>query len=389
MTLVVWNGRVVADARRRGRRTANDDAKLSNTPRTAAMLHSHSMLTTAPDSRLVPDRPIVSVIVPAFRRPERLPRALASVRSQTYRGWEAIVVDDNGRGTPDQVRTARCMEAYAGDERITYLVLDEHRGASAARNVGIRHGRGELLAFLDDDDEWLPDKLTVQVAALRDAPEGTAAVVTSLVSVDHRTGRTHVLRARIEGDLVGRLLESNVLNTASTLLCRRGALEQVGMFDVDLHARNDVDVYVRLAQRYGFVAIERPLVRFHQHTGPRISRDREGKITAQETFLAKHAKLFDRYPSIHHRVLKVLARRHLARSRPGRARELFVQALRIKPYDVALFAWLTYGSLPTSVRNVTRDVLAGLFRSGPATDPGRARGRAVRYVPPPFDASSL
>ncbi len=334
------------------------------------------------------DSPFVSVIVPSFRRPDFLPRALESVRSQTYPHWEAIVVDDNGEGTPDQLRTARCMDAYAGDERVKYLALDRNQGVSAARNAGIRHGRSELLAFLDDDDEWLPDKLTAQVAALRDAPASTAAVVSSFVSVDHRTGGTRVVRPRTDGDLVGRLLESNVLKTPSTFLCRRSALVEVGMFDVDLLARNDVDVYIRLAQRYAFVSIDRPLARFHQHASPRISSDVEGKITAQEQFLAKHAELFRRSPPIHHRAVKLLARRHLAQSRPAHARELFVQALGIRPYDVTLVPWLMFAALPTPLRNVVRDVLTGPVRPPPARGADHVRGRALRYVPAPIGTSS-
>jgi glycosyltransferase involved in cell wall biosynthesis len=111
--------------------------------------------------------PVVSVIVPTYQRRESVQRAVRSVLAQTFRDFELIVVDDGSRdGT-------RASLAALGDS-ITYI-WQENRGVSAARNAGLERARGELVAFLDSDDRWLPEHLTVMVALLRRHPEAVLA----------------------------------------------------------------------------------------------------------------------------------------------------------------------------------------------------------------------
>lgn len=102
--------------------------------------------------------PAVSVIIPTLRRPAKLHRAIRSVLAQTYADYEVIVVIDG----PDEL--TRPAEVQALDPRVVALALPENVGLAEARNVGIRHACGRWIALLDDDDEWLPDKLRLQVA---------------------------------------------------------------------------------------------------------------------------------------------------------------------------------------------------------------------------------
>ena len=108
------------------------------------------------------DEPLVSVIVPTYNRAAIVTRALRSILDQTYQNTEILVVDD--------ASSDNTQEVIAGlrDPRIRYLRHDRNRGGSVARNTGIKAARGEYLAFLDSDDEWLADKLRVQVAAMRE-----------------------------------------------------------------------------------------------------------------------------------------------------------------------------------------------------------------------------
>lgn len=108
--------------------------------------------------------PEVSVIIPTHNRQRLVSRAVRSVLNQTYEDLECIVVDDaSSDGTPQVIQTIE-------DERLVYLRHDRNRGASGARNTGIRAAKSSLIAFLDDDDEWLPEKLVKQVPLLKALP---------------------------------------------------------------------------------------------------------------------------------------------------------------------------------------------------------------------------
>ncbi len=108
--------------------------------------------------------PLVSVIIPTYKRPALLRRSVMSVLAQTYANLELIVVDDC---SPDE--TPEVMGAFT-DPRVRYIRLETNQKAGRARNAGIAAARGELIAFQDDDDLWLIEKLERQVAALHAAP---------------------------------------------------------------------------------------------------------------------------------------------------------------------------------------------------------------------------
>ena len=114
-----------------------------------------------------PARPVVTVIIPTFNRAAIVGRAIRSVLAQTCPDWELIVVDDCSTDATEQA-----VRDFS-DNRIKYLRHDRNRRLSAARNTALRCGRGEYVAFLDDDDEWLPEKLEKELEVFRHSdPEG-------------------------------------------------------------------------------------------------------------------------------------------------------------------------------------------------------------------------
>lgn len=107
----------------------------------------------------------VSIVIPTFGRPENLLRAISSVMRQTYNNLEIIVVDDNGKGSENQIKT----EELLNDEKykdIIYIVLPNNKGGGIARNYGIEKASGEVITFLDDDDYYLCNKVEVQLRHL-------------------------------------------------------------------------------------------------------------------------------------------------------------------------------------------------------------------------------
>ena len=114
-------------------------------------------------------KPFVTVLIPAYNAAETIQRAVDSALAQTYRNYEVVVVDDGSRDT-----TADIVTTLYGD-RVRLLCLTSNQGESAAMNEGIAAAEGELIAFLDADDEWLPDKLARQVEALALNPDAVMA----------------------------------------------------------------------------------------------------------------------------------------------------------------------------------------------------------------------
>ena len=198
---------------------------------------------------------------------------MGSVLSQTHRNFELIVVDDGS--TDNTVEVVRGFQ----DPRIRLLCHAKNCGASRARNEGVRSARGEWVAFLDDDDEWLPRKLELQMARLHKADDPRTTVVycrgeRSDGAMKNRRRRSRPLR---EGQCFEHLLRGWVLG-ASHFLVKRSALLDVGGFDEELADFEDWDLWLRLAQSSNyFVAVNEGLVVVLEHPGPRLSTDLAGK----------------------------------------------------------------------------------------------------------------
>jgi glycosyltransferase involved in cell wall biosynthesis len=202
------------------------------------------------------DRPLVSAVIPTFNRAWSLGRAVDSVLNQAYRPLELIVVDD---GSTDE--TPRQLAPLAARGRLL-LVRQPRRGVSAARNAGLRAARGSLLAFLDSDDEWLPGKIEAQVEFLDQHPDQV------LVQTRERwfRGGRRVNPGRRHRKLAGDIFVPSLglcLISPSAVMLRRSLLDEVGLFDEDLPAAEDYDLWLRILARHPAGLIDRELVIRH------------------------------------------------------------------------------------------------------------------------------
>lgn len=209
--------------------------------------------------------PLVSVIMAAYNAERFIARAIASVLKQTYARWELIVVDD---GSTDG--TAEVVRGFS-NEHIQYL-RTANRGPSAARNAGIDAARGEIVAFLDADDLWFPEKLAAQVSAM-EADPGAGLCYTRVRTIDE-AGRAiatprHSRAALPEGDCLDRVLVRNLTVTSSVIL-RRAALDRAGRFDENLLGPEDWDLWRRVAVHYRFLRVPRILAAYRM-TGGTVS----------------------------------------------------------------------------------------------------------------------
>ena len=236
-------------------------------------------------------KPQISVVVPTCNRPELLKRALASVLAQTFQDFEIIVVDDG-------VQSAAEVTASFGDARIRYIKNDGAHGGGAARNRGIEAAKGEFIAFLDDDDQWMPEKLQKQVALLKNAGPKTAFCFSAVVNIrDNGKEVTHVPEG--ETNFLERALTRFSGFLTSTLVVKRDALLAVGGFDESFPAGQEPDLIIRLSEKYDGIGINEPLVTMsmegsYEHIGSSPAR----LIVGRGMLIAKHAALFVSRPRL-------------------------------------------------------------------------------------------
>lgn len=225
--------------------------------------------------------PLVSVVIPTHNRASLLQRAVDSVLSQSYGNLELIVVDDaSSDDTPSVV-------ASHDDDRVRYLSHAECRGGSAARNTGIRAGRGEFVGFLDDDDAWLSGKLARQVQAVGEADLTPAPVVyTGLAYLDAAGQHIRTVRPQKQGQILPDLLYGNYVGSASAVLAPRDAVVECGGFDERLQSCQDWDLWIRLAMQCRYVAIPEPLVEHYVH-GERIDTNLAAQVQGRLRLLDK------------------------------------------------------------------------------------------------------
>ena len=220
--------------------------------------------------------PRVSVVVATYRRPDLLREALASVAAQTFRDLETIVAEDGGTE-----ETARVV-AESGAPAAKHLALPFAGRHGRTRNEALRLVRSPLVAFLDDDDLWLPERLARDVAALEAAPE--AGLVFGPVARFGERGDVWPRRVPPRVDLP-RLLRGNCV-PLSAVLARREALEEAGLFPEETEATPDYELWLRIARRRPLAVVDGPLVRYRLHAGG-MSRRRALEV-------AELAALYDR-----------------------------------------------------------------------------------------------
>lgn len=207
----------------------------------------HRRMATLPEQ----PGPTVSVILPTYNRGWIVAQAIDSVLDQAYGNLELIVVDD---GSTDD--TPRLLTAY-GDRIRT--IRQANRGVSAARNAGIRAAAGDLIALLDSDDTWLPEKSTAQVDFFEAHPE---ALVCQTEEIWIRNG-VRVNPGKRHRKEAGMIFERSLalcLVSPSAVMMRRSLLDEVGLFDETLPACEDYDLWLRIAWKYPVGLIDRPLI---------------------------------------------------------------------------------------------------------------------------------
>jgi glycosyltransferase involved in cell wall biosynthesis len=232
--------------------------------------------------------PKVSVIIPTYNRAECLRSAIESALRQTFTDFEIIVSDDKSTD-----HTREVVKSFK-DRRITYILNDGNKGPSATRNTAILASDGDYIAFLDDDDEWLPDKLKRQVNLMEKSPPDICGVYTNRLMIDKLSGK--IISAdpgtdKLKGNLLYQLAIKSPIHT-STVLIRKRCLNEVGLFDETISYMEDRDLWIRLSMNWDFEYIQEPMTKAYYHGRRHLSHNLQGQTEGREKLLERYQDLF-------------------------------------------------------------------------------------------------
>jgi glycosyltransferase involved in cell wall biosynthesis len=201
--------------------------------------------------------PKVSVIIVSHNRPALLRRSIASALSQDYSDFELIIVDDSSNNEPQKV-----VNSFE-DPRIKCIRIESEITPSAADNVGIKSAHGDYITFLDDDDEWLPTKLSKQVMAFGRASSSVGLIYTGINYIDEVKGTRKIFLPIYRGRVFDQLLLGCFIRAQSSVMIRREVLADVNGFDEALQSIHDWDLYLRIAKNYEFDYVPEVLVNYY------------------------------------------------------------------------------------------------------------------------------
>lgn len=275
--------------------------------------------------------PTVSVVIPTHNRAPLVAGAIKSVLGQTFQDFEIVVVDDASQDdTPEVV-------AGFQDCRIRYLRNAVSRGDAGARNVGIRSSTAPYIAFLDDDDEWMPEKLAQQIEKFEQSLGEVGAVYAGCLTIDDASGKIlGVVLPDKRGDLRDEIFVRNHVTTSSVMI-RRECFEQLGLFDENIPYCSDYDMWIRISEKFHFECIRTPLVRYRVHQNKlsmnfgKVIRGQEILLRKYGARLARNRRSFSKY----HRDLGLL---HTFNGDGHQGRKALSQAIRVFPLDVKNYA---------------------------------------------------
>jgi len=218
-----------------------------------------------------PERPLVSIIIPAYNVSSYIGEALQSIFVQDFKSYEVLVVNDGSTDTPE---LEKVLEPYRDG---IHYIQQENRGISAARNAALRVARGELIALLDADDVWLEGKLTGQLEFMRQGRFDMIYADALLIGdVPWPAGTTFMDRSPSDGPVtLNSLLDLKVTVVVSTVIMRKDLVQQVDGFDEeDRNITEDFDLWLRLARAGARIGYERKVVAEYRYRADSISASR-------------------------------------------------------------------------------------------------------------------
>lgn len=236
--------------------------------------------------------PLVTAVITTYKRkPEVVKRALNSIIEQTYNNIEIFVINDCPADKKLVKELRKMIVESSRNRRVNYIVVENNGGACKARNIAIEKATGKYFACLDDDDEWLPEKIELQVQALEKQKGAAIAYCNAILRyVDQGKDVTRFVERQKEGDIYFEQIEKNNIGSCSFPMFRTDVLKEVGGFDINMPALQDWELYLRVLKKYKAVYVHKPVAIYYFYDGERISANSQNRVVAFENIHQKIIK---------------------------------------------------------------------------------------------------
>lgn len=251
---------------------------------------------------------MVTAIVTTYKRePAVVVRAVKSILNQTYKDLEIIVVDDSPEDYT--LRNAVKEQIKLLDDRIQYIRHEKNSGACQARNTGLAMAKGEYVAYLDDDDEWVPDKIEKQLSVFETGSEELGLVYCGGLWINEETKKTKVnIPEKHCGTIFDEVIKKNFIGGTSGPMMRTSYLQAIGGFDPLMQASQDADVWLRMAEKYTIDFVAEPLYVYYDiHAGEQISTNPNKKLAGIQRLYQKFNGYLAMHPEAHSILLGKMA----------------------------------------------------------------------------------
>ena len=232
----------------------------------------------------------ISVVIPTCNRPDKIKKAIRSVLNQTFQDFEVVVVDDGIKA-----RAEEAVKSFA-DPRIKYIQHEKNKGGSAARNTGIKNSQADWIAFLDDDDEWLPEKLARQWEVIKRHGDEIGFIFGGVKFINKVTGEERVKIPPERGvyDYYEDVLSLKSKMMTSSIVIKKSVLADVGGFDESFPTNQETELNFRITKKYKGVAIGNAfttqLINHGDHVGGNLERRIEGRQKLLDKYISEIIK---------------------------------------------------------------------------------------------------
>ncbi|UYP48021.1 hypothetical protein NEF87_004306 [Candidatus Lokiarchaeum ossiferum] len=232
----------------------------------------------------------VSVIIPTYNRGNLIHKTIKSVLRQTHKNLELIIVDDGSTdNTPLLINNLKKR-----DSRIKYYYIENSGGPSRPKNYGIKKSVGSIIAFLDHDDIWKPNKLEMQIPLLSNSKIGLVSC--DAIGIDHFRKKKKIMRTKLFNEMLPKLLFENTIQSSSSVIISRKIINIIGLFDEKLKITDDKDFWIRIARKgFQFVKVNEVLFKYDIHENNLSKKNIVNNLKELEYILEKYQNVYRIY----------------------------------------------------------------------------------------------
>lgn len=233
--------------------------------------------------------PRVSIIIPTYNREKLILKALESIFNQSFQDFEILIIDDASTDNTEQVLKD------LNHPQLRYFKLEKNGGQCIARNFGSTKAYGEFIAFLDSDDEWLPEKLEKQVELFDKGSKRMGGTYGNSYTTDVIKDETTLIKTNnFRGDIHKKFLRGFCPPTPSMFMVRREAFEKVNGFDEALVTFVDLDLWMRISEHYDFDYVDDPIIIKYEQIGDQYVNNFDKRYRGYHLFMKKWADVVEK-----------------------------------------------------------------------------------------------